>query len=132
MFLLAFGAVLVFDQLTKALVVRSLAPRAILSAGPIGLRHVQNRRLADNRKLVATSWLSMVAGGILVASTVLAASPSAQLALGLAIGGATGNAVDLLRGRPVVDFVDLRIWPVFNLADAAITAGVVLTLWTLR
>ena len=132
MFLLAFGTVLAFDQLTKALVVRWLAPRAILSAGPIGLRHVASRRLADNRKLVATSWFLMVSGGILVASTVLAGSLPAQLALGTAMGGATGNAADLVRGRPVVDFVDLRIWPVFNFGDVAITGGVALTLWTLH
>jgi signal peptidase II len=81
---------------------------------------------------VIVCWLAMVAGGLLVAGTVLASTPLAQVALGLAVGGATGNALDVLRGRPVVDFVDLRVWPVFNLADVAITGGVVLTLWTLR
>ena len=132
MFPFAFGTVLVVDQLTKAIVGCRLAPTAAVSAGPVRLRHVENRPLAGNRKLVATGWLLMVAGGLLLASTVFAASPLSQVALGLAMGGATGNAVDLLRGRPVLDFVDLRIWPVFNLADVAITGGVLLTLWTLR
>jgi signal peptidase II len=131
-FPLAFGAVLVFDQLTKASVGRWLAPRAVVSAGPIGLRHVENGRLAGDRRFVAACWLLMTAGGMLLAATIFAASPLTQVALGLAIGGATGNALDLLRGRPVVDFVDLQIWPVFNVADAAITGGVLLTLWTLR
>jgi signal peptidase II len=56
------------------------------------------------------------------------------LALGLLLGGAFGNLLDrlfrspgLLRGA-VVDFVDLRFWPVFNLADAAITCGCLLLL----
>ncbi len=43
--------------------------------------------------------------------------------LGLILGGASGNLVDrILLGR-VVDFLDFRIWPVFNLADSAITVG---------
>jgi signal peptidase II len=134
-FLLALGAALVMDHLTKALVVRRLAPGGAVPAGawPLArLRRVDNWRLADHRVVVIVCWLSMVAGGLLVAGTVLASTPLAQVALGLAVGGATGNALDVLRGRPVVDFVDLRVWPVFNLADVAITGGVVLTLWTLR
>jgi len=50
------------------------------------------------------------------------------VALGLLAGGAAGNLVDrLLRdhGGAVVDFIDLQWWPVFNLADAAITCGAV-------
>jgi signal peptidase II len=48
--------------------------------------------------------------------------------LGLIIGGALGNLVDRLvrhHAGAVIDFVDLRWWPVFNVADAAITVGVV-------
>lgn len=48
--------------------------------------------------------------------------------LGLIIGGAVGNLVDrLFRGR-VVDFIDFSWWPVFNLADIAIVAGVIIIL----
>jgi signal peptidase II len=57
------------------------------------------------------------------------------LALGLVLGGAFGNVIDrvfrspgFLRGA-VVDFVDLGFWPVFNLADSAITCGCLLLLW---
>jgi signal peptidase II len=52
--------------------------------------------------------------------------------LGLVLGGGVGNALDrVLRdtGGRVVDFVDLHVWPVFNVADASITVGVVLILW---
>lgn len=48
-----------------------------------------------------------------------------QVALGLIIGGALGNIIDRIFLGAVVDFIDLRFWPVFNLADAAIVAGVV-------
>jgi signal peptidase II len=54
-----------------------------------------------------------------------------RLALGLQMGGALGNLVDRLRQGFVVDFIHfnywpMRNWPVFNLADSAIVAGVVL------
>ena len=49
----------------------------------------------------------------------------------LIIGGALGNLLDRLRLGYVVDFLDLRFWPVFNLADSAIVAGVCLLIWDL-
>jgi signal peptidase II len=57
------------------------------------------------------------------------------VALGLVLGGALGNIVDrLLRtgdgflGGAVVDFIDAQWWPVFNVADIAISCGGVLLL----
>jgi signal peptidase II len=56
-------------------------------------------------------------------------------ALGLVLGGALGNLTDRairapgLRGR-VVDFIDLHVWPVFNLADAVIVVGAILLAWS--
>jgi lipoprotein signal peptidase len=50
-------------------------------------------------------------------------TPVALAGLGLAFGGAAGNLIDILRRRCVVNFIDLGWWPVFNLADAAIVAG---------
>ena len=49
-----------------------------------------------------------------------------QLLLGLIAGGAMGNFIDRLFKPGVVDFIDLGWWPVFNLADSAITCGAVL------
>jgi signal peptidase II len=51
--------------------------------------------------------------------------------LALQLGGAMGNLIDRLRGGYVTDFIDLRVWPVFNVADIAIVAGVVLLCWEL-
>ncbi|GBF32975.1 lipoprotein signal peptidase [Desulfocucumis palustris] len=54
------------------------------------------------------------------------------VALGLLLGGAAGNLIDRLRYAKVVDFIDFRVWPVFNLADTAIVCGaglLVLILW---
>ena len=46
--------------------------------------------------------------------------------LGLILGGALGNLADRVRFGGVVDFLDFRIWPVFNLADSCITIGAAL------
>ncbi|MCM8774767.1 MAG: signal peptidase II [Candidatus Omnitrophica bacterium] len=45
-------------------------------------------------------------------------------ALGLILGGAIGNWIDRVRFGAVIDFLDFRVWPVFNVADSAITIGV--------
>ena len=44
--------------------------------------------------------------------------------MGLYLGGAVGNLIDRIQWGFVVDFIDFRIWPVFNVADAAIVVGV--------
>ena len=48
------------------------------------------------------------------------------LCMGLILGGAVGNLIDRVRFGGVVDFLDFRVWPVFNLADSCITIGAVL------
>lgn len=47
-----------------------------------------------------------------------------QIGLAFALGGAFGNLVDRIRLGYVIDFLDFQVWPVFNLADIAIVAGV--------
>ena len=55
------------------------------------------------------------------------------LGCGLILGGAAGNLLDRLTTGQVTDYVDLRVWPIFNAADVAIVLGVaVLLLTTLR
>jgi signal peptidase II len=51
-------------------------------------------------------------------------SRTARTGLGLILGGAVGNWIDRLRVGAVIDFLDFRVWPVFNFADAAISVGV--------
>jgi len=51
-------------------------------------------------------------------------------AFSLIIGGALGNLIDRLYFGYVIDFIDFRVWPVFNLADSAITIGTIIILVT--
>jgi len=57
-------------------------------------------------------------------------SSVARIGLGLAFGGAAGNLLDVLQFGHIVNFVDLRWWPVFNLADFGIVAGLLLAFLT--
>lgn len=54
-----------------------------------------------------------------------------KLSLSLILAGAIGNLIDRLRFGFVIDFLDLRLWPVFNLADSAITIAALLLIWEL-
>ncbi len=58
------------------------------------------------------------------------ADPVRRLSLALILGGALGNLVDRLSGGEVVDFIEMGVprwhWPVFNVADSAVTIGVLL------
>ncbi len=58
--------------------------------------------------------------------------PLVWLPTGLLIGGATGNLIDRTRERAVTDFIDLPLWPAFNVADVAITFGVLTLLYVLE
>ena len=49
-----------------------------------------------------------------------------KVGLALILGGAAGNLIDRLRFGYVIDFLDFRVWPVFNIADSAITIGATL------
>jgi len=50
----------------------------------------------------------------------------AGISMALLLGGAVGNLIDRMRFHSVVDFIDIRVWPVFNVADSAITVGIAL------
>ena len=49
-----------------------------------------------------------------------------QFAIGLLLGGTIGNLIDRLFYGAVIDFIDFRVWPVFNVADSAVTISVIL------
>lgn len=54
------------------------------------------------------------------------------LGFGFLVGGLIGNVIDRIIFGGVIDFLDFKIWPVFNLADSAIVIGVLLVLFSFR
>lgn len=131
--------VLLIDQVTKALVTQALGHGRVITAlgGLIYLDEVHNTgaafSLLRSHGVVFILIAAAVMIGVLVFYRRIAASAGiVRLAVGLILGGATGNLIDRIRLGYVVDFIDLRWWPVFNMADSAIVVGVlVLVVWTL-
>jgi len=54
-----------------------------------------------------------------------------QFSAGLLLGGTIGNLIDRLMYGSVIDFIDFRIWPMFNIADSAVTISVILLIFLL-
>lgn len=136
-------AVVVLDQATKMWALSALADgRTIDVVWTLRFALGYNSGFAFSTGTGWGPWIGLAAVAIVAVMSVAmhrSDSGRARLALSLIIGGATGNIVDRLfredgwmRGR-VVDFVDFQWFPVFNLADSAITIGgvllVVASLW---
>ena len=140
--------VLALDQLTKAWVVANVAFQQPVSVIPgfLRLRYTENTGAAFGFFQGWTGVLSVAAIAIIViivmSASKVGANPLGMMALGLITGGALGNLTDRLRLGYVVDFVDVygpRItlnnthytFPVFNVADSAITVGAIVLMATL-
>ena len=131
------GAVLVADQLTKHFVRSDIALGQVNKVVPgLNLVHVRNTG-------VAFGFFS--GGGALVLAFTLAAlavllgyfamrpdRPWLWLPAGLLTGGALGNLLDRIANGAVTDFIKLPFWPAFNVADMAITFGVLALLYVLE
>jgi signal peptidase II len=122
-------AVVALDQATKA-VVRSnlhLGERHDLLLS-IDLAHVRNRGIAFGLFAGGGALLTVLTYTALGLLLVYFARHARQrllwLPTGLLLGGALGNLIDRARLGAVTDFIDPPWWPAFNLADAAITLGV--------
>lgn len=120
------------DQSLKRIVETSMTPGESIPVVPgvLHLTYIQNSGGAfgilgsSPRILLIGSIIALVA----VLWMLLASPPSLLMSLGtgLILGGASGNLLDRLSTGAVTDFLDLRVWPIFNAADMAIVAGVVM------
>lgn len=135
MLTIVFSALLVFvaDRISKVVVQRFLMPgeEIPLIKGIFHLTYVQNPGAAFGilpyRTGLFIAITTLVLFLILTYGRKLAdGSTVLEIATGLELGGALGNLVDRISSGFVVDFLDFRVWPVFNLADSAIVIGVLL------
>jgi len=141
---LAFGragalalVVIGLDQLAKHLIRTDIAigEQRKLFIG-IKLVHVRNTGVAFSLFAgggTVVLVITLVALGVL--SAYLARRPERPwlwLPTGLLIGGALGNLIDRLVHGAVTDFIKFPLWPAFNIADIAITFGVLSLLWVLE
>jgi signal peptidase II len=116
------------DALTKAWARHALATRAVHLAGGAWLRLAYNSGISfslhQGGALVTSVVTVAVALGVLVVG-LRARVGAPAVGFGLLIGGGLANVIDRLAASPhrVTDFVALGSFPLFNLADACITAG---------
>jgi signal peptidase II len=132
-----FMLVVVIDQVTKHTVATGIAPGQVEHLLPgVTLVYVRNPG-------VAFGFLSSGGTIVLVVTLVALAGLVCYFALrpqrrllwlptGLLLGGAIGNLIDRVNDGVVTDFIKLPHWPAFNVADMAITFGVLILLYTLE
>ena len=126
------------DRVSKILAEASLPGHPIdLIPGAVTLRYTTNSGGAFSVGQSAPWFFVGVSAIVAVVILVTAFRHTSRVvgvSLGLVLGGALGNLTDRairapgMRGR-VVDFIDLHVWPVFNLADSAIVIGAILLAW---
>jgi signal peptidase II len=127
------GLVFAADQAAKAAVEANLVlGEKVAVLGPLELTLSHNRGVAFGLAggggvvLIILAALALGVIAYLFASNVT--KPGMWIAVGLLTGGALGNLADRVRADAVTDYIDIASWPAFNLADVAITGGVVLLL----
>ncbi len=127
------------DQISKWIIVEQLPlykPVPILG-NTVRLIHIRNPMAAWGLPIGGT--LSLIILPIAIGVVILvyrfkAQTTTERIALSMVLGGAAGNLLDRIRWGNVVDFIEVGIgnlrWPVFNLADAFVTVGMCLIVYT--
>jgi len=141
--LISILALLAIDQYSKALVFHRLdvGESIPLIKDILHITFVTNTGAAfglfkdSTLAFVVISILAIAVIAILILRSIkkcdLLSRPWLNYGLILILSGAIGNLIDRLRFSYVIDFIDVRIWPVFNIADSAITIGTLLLLLSL-
>lgn len=137
MIFIIITSVIFLDQLTKFLATKFLqlnTPVSLIN-NFLYLTLVHNRGAAFG--MFKNQLLMFVLISIFAVALIffyLKAKKSSRLsriAFSMILSGAIGNLIDRLRFGFVIDFIDLRVWPVFNLADSAITIAALFLTWEL-
>jgi signal peptidase II len=125
------------DQLTKHAVRTQLRiGESVKVIGPLTIHRVQNSGIAFGFFASATAVVTILTAAAVGWMLVFFARSGARhpvlpAALGLLIGGSISNLIDRVRLGHVTDFIDIRRWPAFNLADSFIVVGVAILLLAL-
>lgn len=124
-------AVLLLDQMVKRLIMSDmpLGMSIPVLPGIFHITYIQNPGAAFGI-LAQQRWLFIAVGFLFMGAAVVfrrrlrRESRWMQCGVALLLGGAVGNLVDRILWGAVVDFLDFRVWPVFNIADISIVVGV--------
>jgi signal peptidase II len=134
---IVLAVVLACDWLSKALVISSIADDERRSVLPgIDFVHVRNDGVAfgvlSGGGALVVAVIAAAVLGLVVYFASHADRPLVWLPTGLLVGGALGNLLDRAGDGEVTDFIKLPLWPAFNLADVAITVGVLALVYVIE
>ena len=124
--------IIVLDQLIKYLVVNNMFLGESIPVIPhlLHLTYILNSGAAfgilENQRL-----FFIFIAVILIFAIVYFYSKIFQLGIAMLFSGAIGNMIDRIFIGKVVDYIDFRIWPIFNLADIAIVCGCIIIIYEL-
>ncbi|MDD4981036.1 MAG: signal peptidase II [Candidatus Omnitrophica bacterium] len=132
-------SILFLDQFSKIIVSKNLSlnQSVPLIRGVFHLTLIHNRGAAfgmlrnQAQLFILTTVLAIIFILITLKKNKGKKRPIYNISLSCILGGALGNFIDRLTSGYVIDFLDFRIWPVFNVADSAITVGAILLGWAL-
>ena len=126
------------DQAIKFLVVSlmELGESIPVFAGIFHITYIENPGaafglFANQRLVFIVAGILVIAAACLMYRRLMSEKAIIRWGVALLLGGAGGNLIDRLRIGGVIDFLDFRIWPVFNIADIGICVGVALLMYAL-
>jgi len=130
-------AIIALDQITKYLIVNTLSPYDSIEI--FSFLHIVNVRntgaaFGSFKSLGSSFFMIIAVAAIIFIVYLLMKRVYNTLGLSLILGGAVGNLIDRILYGQVVDFIDFSIgsyhWPAFNVADSALTVGIIIILMT--
>ena len=129
--------IILFDQASKFYIQRSMhiGESIPVIEGIFHITYIENPRTSfglfeyNSSFFVIAVLISVILAILIYKKIIFKKNPFIYIPLTLILGGAVGNLIDRLRidGR-VIDFIDFRIWPIFNFADSAIVCGMLVLL----
>ncbi len=129
---------LVMDQAVKFFVSSSMRIGESIPVwtGIFHITYIENNgaafgMLANQRGLFIAAGVVVMAAAVFLYRRLLKESRLKQWGVALLLGGAAGNLIDRVRIGRVIDFLDFRVWPVFNIADIGICVGVACLMYAL-
>ncbi len=130
--------VIFLDVITKAIIVSKVAHHEIIKVLPfINIVHIENKGAAFGL-FAGLGNIFFIVISIIAILFILYYLKAVQkkmeiISLSLVLGGAVGNLIDRIRIGKVTDFIDFYVnnwhWPSFNVADSALTVGIILFIW---
>jgi signal peptidase II len=131
------AVVIIADQLTKWLIVHTIPENTVFwDAGIFQIVHIQNTGVSFGMfkgyiwVIIAIVFLeiALILVVIYMMRRRLAFLDSIfiRVGAGLVLGGAIGNQIDRLVQQHVTDFIDFKVWPVFNVADMSAVTGTII------